>query len=502
MISPQRALWFKRAQIFAQSQSIQAETALSDTPLHYRTITELAALLRSGDITPTGLTQHLIERIEALNGPLNAFNLVTADRALAEAVAAETLLTAGRDLGPLHGIPYAVKDLFDVVGLPTSAGSRTVDTGRKTVESEVTRRLAAAGMVILGKTITVEFAKGIVGINNIQGTPHNPWRETHCVPGGSSAGTAVAVAAGMAPMGLGTDTGGSVRAPAGLCGTVGLKTTVGRISRFGVFPLSWTLDSVGPLTRSVEDAALIHQIMQGEDARDDSTLGIQPEDVLSSLKSGVKGLRVGIPEDAFCDMLNPEVSKAIEAAVDVFRDMGAHVETITYPEAKQAAALPPAVNGAEAAVIHEARIDTKLDLMDPMVGPRMINDRKHLAIDYLKTLQAINRLRESQKESLRDIDVVLSATTPIPAAPVDLVNDSLEVYMEYAQQYMAYTNIGNRLGLCGLSLPCGFSSEGLPIGLLINGKPFTEAMVLRAGYAYEQATDWKNKRPNLDWAER
>ena len=220
MISPQRALWFKRAQIFAQSQSIQAETALSDTPLHYRTITELAALLRSGDITPTGLTQHLIERIEALNGPLNAFNLVTADRALAEAVAAETLLTAGRDLGPLHGIPYAVKDLFDVVGLPTSAGSRTVDTGRKTVESEVTRRLAAAGMVILGKTITVEFAKGIAGINNIQGTPHNPWRETHCVPGGSSAGTAVAVAAGMAPMGLGTDTGGSVRAPAGLCGTV------------------------------------------------------------------------------------------------------------------------------------------------------------------------------------------------------------------------------------------------------------------------------------------
>ena len=473
---------------------------MTDTPLHYCTITELGAMLRAGDVTPTNLTAHFIERIETLNGPLNAFNLVTADRAMAEAVAAEALLSTGRDLGPLHGIPYAVKDLFDVVGLPTTAGSRTVDTAPKTVESEVTRRLAAAGMVVLGKTITVEFAKGIVGINNIQGTPHNPWHEQPCVPGGSSAGTAVAVASGMAPMGLGTDTGGSVRAPAGLCGTVGLKTTVGRVSRFGVFPLSWTLDSVGPLTRSVEDAALVHQILQGEDTRDDSTLGIRSDDVLSPLKAGIKGLRVGIPEDAFCDGLNAEVAKAIAAAAEIFRDLGATVEVFSYPEAKQATALPPAINGAEAAVIHEERIDSKIDLMDPMVGPRMLDDRKHLAIDYLKTKQEMNRLRASQVETLRDIDVVLSATTPIPAAPVDLLNGSLDIYLEYAAQYMAHTNIGNRLGLCGLSLPCGFTTEGLPIGLLINGKPFTEAMILRVGYAYEQATRWKDEQPNLSWA--
>ena len=219
---------------------------MSQAPLHYRSITSLAAMLRSGEMTPTALTEGLLERIEDLNGTLNAFNLVTADRAMAEAKAAETLLASGRDLGPLHGIPYAVKDLFDVVGLPTTAGSRTLDTAPKTVESEVTRRLAAAGMIVMGKSITVEFAKGIVGINHIQGTPHNPWNQTH-QPGGSSAGTAVAVASGMVPMGLGTDTGGSVRAPAGLRCTVGLKTTVGRISRFGVFPLSRTLDSVGPL---------------------------------------------------------------------------------------------------------------------------------------------------------------------------------------------------------------------------------------------------------------
>lgn len=473
---------------------------MSQAPPHYRSITSLAAMLRSGEMTPTALTEGLLERIEDLNGTLNAFNLVTADRAMAEAKAAETLLASGRDLGPLHGIPYAVKDLFDVVGLPTTAGSRTLDTAPKTVESEVTRRLAAAGMIVMGKSITVEFAKGIVGINHIQGTPHNPWNQTHCVPGGSSAGTAVAVASGMVPMGLGTDTGGSVRAPAGLCGTVGLKTTVGRISRFGVFPLSWTLDSVGPLTRCVEDAALVHQILQGEDARDDSTVGIQPEDVMGDLKRGARGLRVGIPQHAFFDDLDPEVEKAVMAAADVFRELGARVENIPYPEAAEAAAMNSAINGAQAALIHEERIDTAMDLMDPVVGPRMLNDRKHLATDYLKALNQMRALRGSQMETLRDVDVVLTPTTKIPAAPVAAVDKSMETYMDYAGKYMACTNIGNRLGLCGLSVNCGFSANGLPIGLLINGKPFGERVVLRAGYAYEQATDWKDRRPDLAWA--
>jgi Asp-tRNA(Asn)/Glu-tRNA(Gln) amidotransferase A subunit family amidase len=473
---------------------------MNDRPLHYRTITELAAMLRSGAVTPTGLTEHLIGRIEAMNGPLNAFNLVTADRALAEAKAAESLMASGRDLGPLHGIPYAVKDLYDIVGLPTTAGSRTVDTAVKTEESEVTRRLAAAGMIVLGKTVTVEFAKGIVGINHIQGTPHNPWSEEHCVPGGSSAGTAVAVASGLAPMGLGSDTGGSVRAPAGLCGTVGLKTTVGRISRFGIFTLSWTLDSAGPLTRSVEDAALVYQILQGEDARDDSTVGVRPEDVLGSLKAGAKGLRVGIPRDVFFDDLDPEVEKAVGVAADVFRDLGATVENIPYPEATAAAAMASVVNGAEAAVIHEERIKTSVDQMDPIVGPRMIGDRDHLATDYIKMLHALKALQASQMKTLRDVDVILSPTTRIPALPVATVDESLEIYLDYAAQYMANTNIGNRLGLCGLSVPCGFTSKGLPIGLLINGKPFAEDVILRAGYAFEQATDWKDKQPDLSWA--
>ncbi len=473
---------------------------MSDTPLHYRTITELAAMLRAGETTPTSLTEYLLARVEKLNGPLTAFNLVTADRAMAEAEAAEALLKSGHDLGPLHGIPYAVKDLYDIVGLPTTAGSRTVDMTPKTEESEVTKRLAAAGMVVLGKTITVEFAKGIVGINNIQGTPHNPWAETHHVPGGSSAGTAVAVASGMAPMGLGTDTAGSVRAPAGLCGTVGLKSTAGRISRFGIFPLSWTFDSVGPLTRSVEDAALVYQILQGEDPRDEITMCIRPEDALRDLKGGAKGLRIGIPQNAFFDGVDGEVDKAVRAAAEVFRELGATVEEIEYPEASEAAAMAMVINGVEAAVIHEGRLEAKVDEMDPVVGPRMLGERDFLATDYVKQTKALKALRATQMETLRDIDVVLSPTTPIPALPVATVDESFKTYLDYAGQYMANTNIGNRLGLCGLTLPCGFTSSGLPIGLLLNGKPFQEAMILRAGYAYEQATDWRAARPDLDWA--
>ena len=472
---------------------------MDTTPLHYCTITELRAKLISGETTPTALTEYFIERIQTLNPSLTAFNLVTADRAIMEAKAVETLMKAGRDLGPLQGIPYGVKDLYDVTGLPTSAGSKTVDMSNKTEESEVTRRLSAAGMIVLGKTITVEFAKGIVGINNIQVTPHNPWSEEHYISGGSSAGSAVAGASGMAPMALGTDTAGSVRAPAGLSGTVGLKSTVGRISRFGIFPLSWTFDSVGPLTRSVEDAALIHQILQGEDSRDEATVGIKPDNVLRDLKAGAKGLRIGIAQDAYFDDVDAEINKAVLLAAEVFKNLGANITEIAYPEAVEAAQMELVINGVESAIIHETRFKEKSDQMDPVVGQRMVDEGKILATDYVKQLNKEKRLRASQIETLRDVDIILSPTTRIPAVPVDLANASLESYLNYAKQYMANTNIGNRLGLCGLTLNCGFTSKGLPIGLLLNGKPFQEALALRAGFAYEQATDWNDIRPNLNW---
>ena len=258
---------------------------------------------------------------------------------------------------------------------------------------------------------------------------------------------------------------------------------------------------MGPLTRSVEDAALIYQILQGEDARDESTSGIQPGDVLRDLKAGAKGLRIGIPQDAFFDDLDPEIDAAVRNAADVLKDLGATVTEIAYPEAVIAADMALVINGVESAVIHEERVKEQEDKMDPVVGPRMIDEVNILAMDYVKQLDEIKRLRQSQMETLRDTDIILTPTTRISALPVKTVNASLEVYLAYAAQYMANTVIGNRLGLCGITLTCGFTSKGLPIGLLLNGKPFQEASVLRAGYAYEQATNWKDARPDLSWIE-
>ena len=287
---------------------------MSDSPLAFESIAGLAAKIRSGALSPVTLTEALLERIAALNGRLHAFIAVTRERALAEARAAELALRGGQDLGPLHGIPYAAKDLFDVRGVATTAGTRLLNGNVAKADAAVVRRLAGSGMILLGKTYTVQFAFGGVGVNHDQGTPHNPWQRTPHVPGGSSNGSGVAVGAGMVPMALGTDTGGSVRIPAALCGVVGLKTTVSQVSRAGVFPLSWTFDSVGPLTRSVEDAALVYQAIRGPDPGDASTQGAAPhEDVLTGLKDGVRGLRLAFAETVFLDQADPEIVSAVRA---------------------------------------------------------------------------------------------------------------------------------------------------------------------------------------------
>ena len=252
-------------------------------------IAGMAAGIRTGALTPTQIAEASLARIAALDPTLHAFIHVLSDQALAQAQAAEAQLRSGLDLGPLHGIPYAAKDLFDVRGIATGAGCRLLAGSIARTDSAVVRNLGEAGSVLLGKTHTVQFAYGAAGVNHDLGTPHNPWHREPHAPGGSSSGSAVAVAAGLTPLALGTDTGGSVRVPAALCGIVGLKTTIGRISRAGVYPLSLTLDSVGPITRRVEDAALAFQAMQGADERDSSTRGVAPLDSLRGLKDGVRG---------------------------------------------------------------------------------------------------------------------------------------------------------------------------------------------------------------------
>jgi len=356
-------------------------------------------------------------------------------------------------------------------------------------------------MILLGKTNTVQFAFSGVGINHDHGTPHNPWSREHHLPGGSSSGSGVAVAAGMAPMALGTDTGGSVRVPAALCGTVGLKTTVGRISRAGVYPLSWTLDTVGCLTRSVEDAAVVYQCLQGPDVNDESTLGVPAHDVMQDLKDGVRGMRLAFAESVFQEDLHPDVEKALRECGRVFEDLGARVGSIEFSEAREALNLNPGIVtiAAEGYTLNKNLLEAHFDELDPVVAHRMIKGKDVQAGTYLENSIAARRLRSAAANTLKDVDALLVPTTPVPAQPVSAVDTDFDNYLDRNALYLRNTCIGNVLNMCGLNLPCGFSGEGLPIGLLIYGKPFQENVLLRTGYAFQQITDWHLQMPDLSW---
>lgn len=474
---------------------------MSDLPLERQSISQLARQIRACELSPVTLTEHYLSRIQALDPTLHAFQLICPERAMSEAKAAELIVLSGHEVGPLHGIPFAAKDLFDVKGFPTTAGSNLLQGNIADSDATVIRRLRQAGMNLLGKTHTVQFAYGGVGINHHHGTPHNPWHQTHHVPGGSSSGSGVAVAAGLAPMALGSDTGGSVRIPAALCGTVGLKTTVGQVSRAGVFPLSWSLDSVGPLTQCVEDAALIYQAIQGSDPADRTTRDCQPQDALATLYDGVKGLRLAFAESVFWDDAEDEVVNAVRASADTFTDLHASVMSIEFPEAAQAQALNPRglVIAAEAYTIHRDRLKQHPDAFDPIVGQRIALGKDIPAHEYLSTSQAWTELRDKVLRTLQDVDALLVPSTMIPSLPVDEVDVDMDCYNLRNLQYLRNTAIGNILNLCGLSIPCGYTSNGLPVGLMIYAKPFHEALLLRIGYAYEQATLKHRKTPDLSW---
>jgi aspartyl-tRNA(Asn)/glutamyl-tRNA(Gln) amidotransferase subunit A len=469
--------------------------------LHYQSITDLADGIRKGEITSTQLVQNFLDRIKSLDGQLNAFRLTCPERALEQAAAADRQIKDGKDPGILHGIPYAVKDLFDVKGLPTTAGASLLEKNIATADAHAIHQLNRAGMILLGKTNTVQFAYSGVGINHDHGTPHNPWNRIHHVPGGSSSGSAVAVAAGMTPMALGTDTGGSVRIPASLCGTAGLKTTVGRVSRAGVYPLSWSLDSVGPLTRSVEDAALVYQRLQGVDSDDETTWGLTVQDVLNGLKDGVQGMRLAFAETVFWEDADPEIEKAVRECGKVFEGLGAKVSSIEFIEAQQARQLNSKglIIAAEAYTLNKKWLEEHFDRLDPIVAHRMIKGKEVEAAEYLQNNLAWRNLRSKTVNTLKDVDALLVPTTAIPALPTAEIDGDMETYSERNLSYLRNTAIGNVLNMCGLSVPCGFTKQGLPIGLMIYAKPFQENIVLRAGYAFQRVTDWHRRMPDLSW---
>lgn len=474
----------------------------TDDATHWQTISELARAIRAGRMTPVDVMEAVLDRIEAVNPALNAFRPLDRAKAVAEAEAATFALRAGDDRGPLHGIPFAAKDIIDVQGWVTTAGSNALLDNVATTDATVVAKLRRAGMVLAAKTQTVQFAMGAPGINHDHGTPHNPWSSRHHVPGGSSSGSGVAVAAGMVPMALGTDTGGSVRIPAALCGTVGLKTTVGQVSRAGVFPLSSTLDSVGPLTRSVEDAALSYHALHGADTRDATTLSAARHDVMSTLHAGVQGLRIAVPKALFWDDVDAEVNSAVRAAIDKLAALGASITEVAFDEAAEAVAANPRriISSVEGCYAHEQVLGADFAGYDAALAHRVHEGRRASGIEYHRACEARKAIAARAASALADFDALVAPTTMMPTAPLDVVDATPEGYTEWNRLYARNTSVGNLLGLTALSVTCGFTEGGLPIGLMIHGKPCAEAMVLRIGQAYEASTEWHHRRPQLDWA--
>ena len=453
-------------------------------PIH-----ELAPEIAAGRLSPVEVTETCLDRIASLDPKLHAFAAVYANEAREAAEAAHRAIRAGHRIGPLHGIPIGVKDLCDMEGRVTTGGAAIWKERISPTTATLVERLRAAGMIVVGKTHTVEFAYGGWGTNNSLGTPWNPWdRETHRIPGGSSSGTGAGVGAGLIPCGIGTDTGGSVRLPAAFCGTAGLKTSVGRISTHGVLPLSHTLDTPGPLARAVEDCAWLLEAMQGPDPRDPKTRRLAPADATSGLRRGVRGLRLARMPDAERPGFDAEVLTAYDATLAVFEELGAHVVDIAMPRAMADFAQPVAnIIGAESYTHLKDVVDNEEQQLDPDVRPRVAAGGRLPARDYVATLLDREAVMAAFDDAMDGIDALLTPTARFAAIPVAEVDQK--------QTPATVTRMGNYLGLTGLALRNGFTGAGMPTSLLVNTRDGDEALALRIGWAYEQATDWHRRTP-------
>ena len=455
----------------------------------FATVTELSAAFVKQTLSPVDVVDALLVRIERMNPALHAFIDVYARDARLAAEAADRAIRSGHAVGPLHGVPVALKDLVDLEGRVTTGGSKVWEKRVSTVTATLARKFISAGMIVLGKTHTVEFAMGGWGTNTHMGTPRNPWdMQVHRTPGGSSSGSGVAVSAGLTPAAIGTDTGGSVRLPASWCGIVGLKTTVGRISTYGVLPLSSTLDTPGPMTRSVEDAALLYRLLNGPDPNDPATLAWTHDDPLPSLRRGVAGLRLATMPEAERAGVDSEMLAAYDASVEALRGLGATIVPIKLPNRfADYASSTSRIIGPEGYRFVGHLVDDPSLPTDPHVRPRIQLGRGVSARDYLLALAECQDHRRAYAAATADVDAVLTPTTLTPAIPIDQIDQTTTP--------AHFTRPGNYLGLCAAAVPNGFTSGGLPTSLQIMCAPGQEAMALRIAYAYEQATQWRQRRP-------
>jgi aspartyl-tRNA(Asn)/glutamyl-tRNA(Gln) amidotransferase subunit A len=461
------------------------------------TLTALAAAIRARALSPVEAVEACLTRIEALDPRLHAFITVDADRARAAARSLEREAVAGRFRGPLHGVPLAFKDLCAVPGLPASGGTRTPNYYQSSHPCTAVVRLLEAGAIVLGTLNMTELALGPFGDNAHHGDVQNPWRAGH-VSGGSSSGSGAAVAAGLVPGALGSDTGGSIRLPAACCGIVGLKPTYGRVSRTGVMPLSWTMDHLGPMARTVRDVALMLGVTAGHDPLDSTSSTRDVPDYTAALDVPRAGLRAAVPESHFGDGLHPEVAAAVAAARRTLEDCGVQIGSVRLPDPEPitTACNNPIVR-AECAATHLDLLHGRPGDLQPVVRSRAESGLRVNAVDYVQALRQRPVLaREFIATAFAEADVLITPTTAEPAPTYAVAKGgAVAEVVARMSAFTRFTRIFNTIGLPALSLPCGFTSTGLPVGLQIVGRPFDEATVLRVAHAYEQATEWHRRRP-------
>jgi aspartyl-tRNA(Asn)/glutamyl-tRNA(Gln) amidotransferase subunit A len=459
-------------------------------------IEQLTKKLSNKEITSEALTRGYLERIEKFNPALNAYVEVYEDFALAQAMNSDQRRAAGYTLGPLDGIPIAVKDLCEMAGRKTTVGSKPWKDKLSTQTATAVTKLLAAGAVILGKTQMVEYAFGTWGTNPFLGTPKNPWdMTTHRVPGGSSSGSAVAVAAGLAAAAIGSDTGGSIRIPASLNGITGLKTTTGLISLFGCADLSQALDTLGPMTRSAWDAGLLTQIMSGYDEADARTHNAPRAKIDLSAPyddDSLAGVVIAlIPPESYPTEIAPAVREAFNNTVNVFAELGATILEQKFPfDFQEMMLLNGQIVAAEAYAIHHDYIkDMKLEI-GAGVRHRVLSGESISAASYIHSMNKHKQARKDWARWMANTDALLIPGTPITACPVTEVDET-------KTPLAAFTRSGNFMGSCGLAIPAGFDENDLPIGMQLYGKAFDEAKLIKLGRAFQKATDWHLKFPAL-----
>lgn len=457
--------------------------------LTFLSIVELAGRLRGRDVSPVEVTRATLEQIERLNPAYNAFLTVTADLALEQARQAESEIGRGQYRGPLHGAPISLKDLYLTRGIRTTGGSKILGDWVPDHDSAVGERLRQAGAVLVGKNHMQEFAFGTTNLNSHYGPARNPWDPSR-VTGGSSGGSAVAVSLGMSYASLGSDTGGSIRMPAALCGVAGIKPTYGRVSRFGVLPLAWSADHTGPLARSVEDLAIVLGAIAGHDPRDPGSVDRPVDDYQAELRGEIRDLRIGLILEYLDDSVETETEAAVEAAARVLEGLGAQVEPFSFAEVTEYVGAQTTIIYAEAAAYHARWLAERPQDYTASVRERLQIGSLLPAIDYVNAQRARRLLIERANRVMERYDVLLSPTVPVPAPTID-ESERPEVNNNLAR----FTRLFNMLGGPTASVPCGFTTSGLPIGLQIAGRAWEENTVLRLAHAYEQATPWHSRQP-------